>query len=98
MKKGFTLLELLVWIAIIGMLGFGVIQLFGGFRQIVTKNYGGSMTINLDPNVKLLQATWKENQLWLLTTERKDEAPQTYNFIEKSTLGILQGNVKIIEK
>ena len=97
MKKGFTLIELLVVIAIMGILG-GLITSFRGCKQSVVKNFGGSMTVELEPNKKLVNATWKDNNLWVLVTERTNESPKVYNFTEKSAMGVLQGNVTIIEK
>jgi len=49
--------------------------------------------------MKLESCTWKENQLWMLTTKRNEtEEPKIHKFVEKSTLGILQGTVTIEEK
>ena len=98
MKNGFTLIELITVVFIVGIIGFGAISLIGGCRQHMVRNFGGSMAVNLDPNVKLVNATWKNSELWILTTERTNEPPKIYNFSEKSVLGILQGNVKIVEK
>jgi hypothetical protein len=37
-------------------------------NNVMTRNYGGSETINLPVGDKLVNITWKENELWLLTT------------------------------
>ncbi len=97
-KNGFTLIELLVTVAIIGIIGYGLCTWVGGCQQIITRKYGGSMTVKLDPNIKLVNVTWKDDHLWLLTTARTNGSPVIYNFEEKSVLGILQGNVKIVEQ
>lgn len=88
---------ILMIIAIIGILVTIPIA-YRGCHQHIVKEWGGSLTIRLKPNIKLLNVTWKEEQLWLLTTDRTNELPKTYNFTERTKLGILRGNVKIIEK
>lgn len=98
-KSGFTLIELITSIIIIGVVVVLICQCIGGCRQIAAKHYGGTYTVKLDPGMKLVNCTWKESQLWLLTTKRSDtEEPKVHKFIEKSTLGILQGEVTIEEK
>jgi len=43
--------------------------------------------------------TWKGNALWILTSNRPDSVkPQTYQFSEKSSWGVIEGNYTIIEK
>lgn len=64
----------------------------------IARKYGGSETINLPVGKKLVNITWKEEQLWLLTTDMKQgDTPQTYQFKEKSSWGILEGTVTIVE-
>lgn len=36
--------------------------------QATTRKWGGSTTIELDPNLKLEEITWKDDSLWYLTT------------------------------
>ena len=101
MKKGYTLIELLTVVSIIGVIAAVIIPTLtgGGCAQSLVKNFGGSMAVKLDPNVKLVNVTWKEDHLWILTTARSNnEEPKTYNFSEKSAMGVLQGNVTIVEK
>jgi hypothetical protein len=62
------------------------------------KKYGGNMTINLEPNEKLVNMTWKDSNLWVLTRPMlSGEQPQVYKFKEKSPLGIIEGTITIIE-
>ena len=64
----------------------------------------GKMTVELEKDQKLVNASWKtysesNTSLWLLTRVRKaDEQPETYQYIEKSTFGVLEGTVTIVEK
>jgi len=68
------------------------------------KHLGGTMTVELEKDQKLVNASWKSSKdsgtsLWLLTRARKEgETLDTYKYIEKSTLGVLEGTVTIVEK
>ena len=67
--------------------------------QSVTKNYGGTTEITLDPGLKLEEITWKNNSLWYLTRPmRDDETAETHTFSESSNLGVFEGTVIIIEQ
>ena len=62
--------------------------------QSVTKNYGGTTEITLDPGLKLEEITWKNNSLWYLTRPmRDDETAETHTFSESSNLGVFEGTV-----
>lgn len=64
----------------------------------MAKNYGGTMTVTLPPNQKLLNVTWKDANLWYLTREMKvTDSLESYTFQEKSGLGIQEGTVIFIE-
>lgn len=66
--------------------------------QFATKHLGGSMTVNLEPNVKLVNATWKEDSLWFLTKPMtEDDVAETYYFEEDSEFGVFEGAVTIVE-
>lgn len=66
--------------------------------QFATKHLGGTMTINLEPNVKLVNVTWKEDSLWFLTKPMtEDDIAETYCFEEDSEFGMLEGTVIIVE-
>jgi len=59
---------------------------------------GGTSNVKLECGQKLLNITWKEQALWYITRPmHNDEIAETYEFIENSSLGMLEGKVKIVE-
>lgn len=63
------------------------------------KSFGGTMTVELPPQTKLVTATWKETELWYLYRPmRQGETPETSIFQENSSFGMWEGTVKFIEK
>lgn len=61
--------------------------------------YGSDQTITLDKNYKVENATWKEDDLWILVRPmRPDEQPEKHTFFEHSNYGVLQGKVYIVEQ
>lgn len=70
----------------------------GCTEQRRAKTSGGTATIELPRNTKLITTTWKEDSLWYLTHPmRTDEKPEQYEFIESSSFGLIEGKVLIIE-
>lgn len=67
--------------------------------QNTTKNWGGSMTIELPKGQKLEEITWKGNSdLWYLTRPmREDEVAETHTFQQDTEFGVFEGTVTIIE-
>lgn len=66
--------------------------------QSVTKNYGGEMTVNLEPNQKLEEITWKDDSLWYLTRPMTDEdVAETHLFQQQTDFGVFEGTVTIVE-
>ena len=66
--------------------------------NVRSKGWGGTSTENLEPGKKLINITWKNSDLWMLTRPMKsDDVPETYEFIEKSSIGMLSGKVIIKE-
>lgn len=64
--------------------------------------WGGTETIQLEPGKRLVNITWKSSDktgadLWILTKQDTTK-PSTYMFEEKSSFGIMEGKVIIIEK
>ena len=68
--------------------------------NVVAKKLGGLMTVELEKDQKLVNCSWKANDsLWVLTRQRREgEPPETYKYQEKSTFGVLEGTVTIVEK
>lgn len=89
--------EKLAGVGVIIFLAFLIMR--GCSTQNMARSWGGEMEISLEPNQKLLEVTWKENSLWLLTKEMEDsDTAETYDFYEKSPMGMIEGSVKIHEK
>ena len=50
-------------------------------EQSFARDFGGTTTITLEPNLKLEEITWKDDDLWYLTRPmREDEEPETGGF------------------
>lgn len=63
-----------------------------------TRQWGGEEELHLPANKKLVNATWRNSSLWLLTRPMSShEVPEVYDFIESSNLDIMNGTVHIIE-
>jgi hypothetical protein len=63
------------------------------------KKLGGSITVELEKNEKLVSCSWKENSLWVLKrTRHPNETPEQYEYKEYSNYGIVEGTVHIKEK
>lgn len=60
--------------------------------------YGGVMTINVNPDQKVVNVTWKESNMWILTRPMNEsDKPETYSFSEKSKFGLWEGTIRLIE-
>lgn len=65
----------------------------------LAREFGGKMTIELEPGNKLEEITWKDANLWILTRPmREDEKAETYTFYESSAYHVFEGEVTVIEK
>lgn len=96
MKKKKMMMKVIAVALAIVMVAALVLPLTGCQRK--TKSFGGSMTIELQPNQKLENITWKEFSLWYLTRPMTEEdIAETYTFQQSSEWGILEGTVTIIE-
>ena len=72
---------------------------FVSCEQYTARNFGGETTINLEPGEKLVEATWKDNDLWYLVEPMdSDYVPKTKIFKENALMGIMEGEVKFIER
>jgi hypothetical protein len=62
------------------------------------KSWGGDGKITLPKGQKLINITWKENQIWYLTRPMsKEDSCQIYTFHEESSWGVVEGTYTIIE-
>ena len=76
----------------------GAASIFGCTDNTRARHFGGTETVVLTSGDKLVNVTWKENSLWVLTRKmRAEEQPETYSFSEKSGWGILEGQLIIKE-
>ena len=67
-------------------------------EQVMTKSFGGDMTIELPECQKLVVVTWKNSDLWYLTRDWRDgDFPETTTFHESSSYGIAEGIVQLAE-
>ena len=77
----------------------GIVLLFVmGFSltgcKSVARNMGGTITIDVPKGQKIIEATWKDSNLWYLTRPmREDEEPETFTLQEDSNFGIIEGKV-----
>ena len=70
----------------------------GCTEQERAKSWGGTTQVDLPAGKKLVVATWKESNLWLLTRDmRALELAETYEFVEDSSWGVFEGKVVIRE-
>ncbi|MSS07123.1 hypothetical protein FYJ38_00520 [Clostridium sp. WB02_MRS01] len=66
--------------------------------QSMTKSMGGNMTLELKPNQKLEEITWKDDSLWYLTRPMtENDIAETHTFQQSSNFGIVEGSVTIVE-
>jgi hypothetical protein len=92
MKNFKILLAVLATTILVGCISIGCTE------NQRSRTFGGSMTINLPPNQKLVNVTWKETQMWyLIRPMRTNEFPESYKFIEKSSFGMLEGTATFLE-
>jgi len=84
-----------------GLLGFLLVMFL--ISSSCTENkrarmYGGEMSVNVVPDQKVVNVTWKESNMWILTRPMNEsDKPEIYSFSEKSKFGIWEGTIKIIE-
>jgi len=75
-----------------------VILLVGCTENQRAKSFGGKTAVNLPPNEKLVNVTWKDANLWYLHRPmRSDEVAETYTFQEQSSYGVVEGVVTFKE-
>lgn len=71
----------------------------GCTQNIRAKQWGGVSTETLNTGRKVINVTWKDNDLWILTRKMtSNDVAETYEFVEKSSFGLMQGKVIIQER
>lgn len=81
---------------LVGLLG--IVMLASCTENTRARVYGGTQTIELEPGKRLVNVTWKEgSDLWILTKVDTTK-PTTYQFQEKSNMGVWEGSVIIKEQ
>ena len=63
-----------------------------------TKAFGGTMEVKLPCDQVVFDVTWKGEDLWYATqSPRPDWRPETKRFVEYSSYGLIEGEVRLIE-
>ena len=67
--------------------------------QSITRTMGGTTKIELESGEKLIEVTWKGDDIWYLVEPMdSDYVPKTKTFKESSRIGVLEGKVIFYEK
>jgi hypothetical protein len=59
-------------------------------ENVRARHFGGTETLALKPNEKVLNVTWKDNEMWVCT---QDTITGVVYFREKSNWGVMEGTV-----
>lgn len=81
-------------ILVLLVLGFLLLVAGSAFHQWTTRHWGGAETMAIPPGYTLVNATWKDSNLWILVREEKTGKMV---FQERSMFGVLQGSVTFTE-
>ena len=77
------------------VVGIGLVSCTENSR---VKTFGGTGDINLPKGQKLVNVTWKGEQVWYLSRPfHKDEEAEVYRFQEESSWGVVEGTYYIHE-
>ena len=67
--------------------------------QSITRTIGGTTKIELESGERLVEVTWKGDDIWYLVEPMDSNyVPKTKTFKESSRVGILEGKVIFYEK
>lgn len=80
------------------LIAASLLSLLTGCENVIARQYGGHLDINLPACHRLVNATWKESDLWYLTEPMGSAIPRNTTFREKSTFGQLEGSITFREK
>lgn len=63
-------------------------------EQQLTRDFGGTMTINVEPNKRVMMATWKNSDLFYMVEDMPtDYEPHDKVLIESSSFGIMESKI-----
>ncbi len=77
---------------ILPVLVAAVFMVIGCTDNMKARKYGGKETMKLKPNERLLNITWKGDDLWMLT---EDTITHLQYFRESSSFGVWEGEITI---
>jgi len=90
-------IKTIIFMLFLAITAFGVISSCTENQR--AKKYGGTANVELPPGTKLITATWKEDQIWYLYSDRQPgEVPVKSVFHEQSKWGLVEGQVIFTEK
>ena len=82
----------------LSIIALSVILFTSCTQNEIAKNYGGNLTVEIPKGQKLVNVTWKEDEVWYLTRpmDSTDKA-ETFIFQEKSSFGVWEGTIILKE-
>lgn len=77
---------------------FALVAMCSCTQNQMARSYGGKMTIELPKGEKLVNATWKESNLFYLTEPMEEGyIPKSKKFRESSNFGVWESEITFVE-
>ena len=77
---------------------FALVAMCSCTENQIARSYGGKMTIELPKGEKLINVTWKENNLFYLTEPMEEGyIPKSKKFRESSNFGVWESEITFVE-
>ena len=77
---------------------FALVAMSSCTQNQMARTYGGKMTIELPKGEKLINATWKESNLFYLTEPMEEGyIPKSKKFRESSNFGVWESEITFVE-
>ena len=77
---------------------FALVAMCSCTQNQMARTYGGKMTIELPKGEKLINATWKESNLFYLTEPMEEGyVPKSKKFRESSNFGVWESEITFVE-
>lgn len=77
---------------------FALVAMCSCTQNQMARSYGGKMTIELPKGEKLVNATWKESNLFYLTEPMEEGyVPKSKKFRESSNFGVWESEITFVE-